>query len=218
MNKLYVNQIFESVQGEGFHTGRAAIFVRFAGCNLECSFCDTKFSRKKEDGKPLEPQQILDTIKAREYKSKFVVLTGGEPMVQSYNALCHLIQRLKDLGYYVAMETNGVVKTYKHAMKLDWITVSPKNIPFWASGDELKLLYDGTQDLDFYEACPFKYFYLQPILSAQRFVFFAPSGELAEFEQNVKEVTEAFEKVRRVVMARPVWRMSFQAHKLIGIP
>lgn len=211
MNKLYVTQIFESVQGEGFHTGRVAIFIRFAGCNLNCDFCDTKFSQKKEAGKPLTPAQIVDTIKAEQYKSDFIVLTGGEPMVQDFNALCELVRRLKSLRYYVAMESNGSIPINdRHTLKLDWLTISPKTALFWTFGDELKLLYDGTQDLEFYEQFSgFTYFYLQPILPENQFVMWEETRVL---------VRAAFKRVFEAVKARPVWRISFQAHKLIGIP
>ena len=222
MNKLYVTQIFESVQGEGFHTGRPAVFIRFAGCNLNCDFCDTKFSQKKESGEPLTPQQIIDTIKAKQYKSDFVVLTGGEPMVQDFNALCDLTNRLRGLGYYVAMESNGAVPIDRHTLKLDWLTISPKTAIFWTFADELKLLYDGTQDLRFYEQFTgFTYFYLQPILPEETPITMNGSGKVGlvsgGLDQLVYKYALAFHKVFKAIKKRPLWRMSFQAHKLIGI-
>lgn len=224
--KLYVNQIFESVQGEGFHTGRLAIFIRFAGCNLRCDFCDTKYAWEKESGRPYSPKQLLASLKSREYVAasqvtpfgdkapranpiKFVVLTGGEPMLQDFQMLSELIRKLKRAGYYVAIESNGTMAVDRRTLKLDWITISPKSEePFWIFGDELKLLYDGTQDLEYYEQFKeFKYFYLQPILPEDKFVM---------TDKKRIEVLGAFEKVLNAVKKRGPWRVSFQTHKLVG--
>jgi len=209
MDKLWVINIFESVQGEGFHTGRVAIFIRFAGCNLRCSFCDTKFAWDKEEGRPLDPWQIMTAIETHNYKSKFVVLTGGEPLVQDFNALQELIEILQGNNYYVAMESNGSIEFNKRDLGLDWVTISPKTILWRGQGDELKLLYDGTQELIFYEQGEFAHYYLQPILPEDNFVF--------DKEENIMKVLKAFEKVLVAVKENPKWKVSFQAHKLVGI-
>jgi len=207
--KLYVNQIFESVQGEGYYTGRLAIFIRFAGCNLRCDFCDTKFARERTDGTPLTTHQIMAAIKGRKYQSKFVVLTGGEPMLQDFLMLVELTHKLRRAGYYVAIESNGTLAVDRNTLGLDWITISPKSEePFWTFGDELKLLYDGTQDLEYYEQFKeFKYFYLQPIL---------PDDMIVLTDKKRIQVLKAFEKVLKAVKKRGIWRVSFQTHKLVG--
>lgn len=209
MNKLYVNEIFEAPQGEGYFTGRMAIFLRFAGCNLACHFCDTKYAWKKKEY--WTPQRLMDKIKIEHYKLKFIVLTGGEPMTQDYEALKKFIYLLKDAGYIVAMETNGVKSVNKKDLGIDWLTVSPKTALFETEGDELKLLYDGTQDLEFYEQFDFNYFYLQPIL---------PEKGLFLYDLDTKIVLplfeEAFKKVLKAVEERPIWRISFQTQKLAG--
>lgn len=211
MNKLYVNEIFQSVQGEGFHTGRMAILVRFAGCNLKCDFCDTKYAWDKGTADGWSPQRLIDKIKIEHNKVKLVVLTGGEPMTQDYEALKQFVYLLKKNGYYVAMETNGTKTVNKMDLPVDWLTVSPKTALFQTEGDELKLLYDGTQDLEFYEQFDFKYFYLQPIL---------PEKGLFLYDLDTKIVLplfeRAFKKVLKAVVDRPVWRISFQTQKLAG--
>ena len=93
-----VNDIFYSLQGEGRNTGRAAIFIRFAGCNLKCPFCDTDFAQYEE----MSDEDILNRIKS--YPSRFVVLTGGEPSLQVDRQLVDLLHKH---GYELAMETNG---------------------------------------------------------------------------------------------------------------
>jgi len=215
MNKLYVNEVFQSPQGEGFFTGRLAIFVRFAGCNLCCDFCDTKYAWNREDGLSGTPQHLMGKMKCdregNQWKSKFVVLTGGEPMIQDQEALREFVCLLKDAGYFVAMETNGTKMVDKYVLPIDWLTVSPKTALFIAEGDELKLLYTGTEDLEFYEQFDYKYFYLQPVL---------PEKGLFINDLDTKIMLplfeEAFKKVKKAVEERPIWRISFQAQKLAG--
>lgn len=110
-----INEIFYSIQCEGYWSGRAAIFIRMAGCNLNCDFCDTNHATTSI----LSERDIIDIIE--EYKSKFVVITGGEPTLQD---LTPLVNKLHDSGYYIAIETNG---TNEIDYDIDWITCSPKN-------------------------------------------------------------------------------------------
>ncbi|MBR1450011.1 MAG: radical SAM protein, partial [Prevotella sp.] len=132
-----VNDIFYSLQGEGRNTGRAAVFIRFAGCNLRCPFCDTDFDAYRE----MTDADILSAIAA--YPSRFVVLTGGEPTLQVDEAFVDL---LHSRGYEVAMESNG---TRPAPRNLDWLTVSPKRSDErklisdkWRQPDELKVVFD----------------------------------------------------------------------------
>lgn len=148
-----VKEIFYSLQGEGFWTGLPASFVRFAGCNLKCEFCDTDWTR----GERLSALDIYASIK--ENRSMHVILTGGEPTLQIDHELIYLLKRM---GYYIHIETNGTCdKPLLHA--LDWVTVSPKLNSDWIvkKGDELKVVYVG-QDLDQYDGCSFTHRYLQP--------------------------------------------------------
>lgn len=117
---LKISEVFASVQGEGLRQGEATIFVRLAGCNLRCSFCDTKGSWK--DGRDLCPEQVLDMIqKIRlSFPAGWVCLTGGEPLLQRVEGL---VGRLKNEGFMVQVETNG---TRYRSMAADWYTVSPK--------------------------------------------------------------------------------------------
>lgn len=110
-----INEIFYSIQGEGYYTGTPAIFVRFSGCNLKCPFCDTSFDSYQE----MNDDEIIDEIK--QYPSKFIVLTGGEPGLQIDK---QFIDKLKENGYYVAVETNGTIDLPDN---IDWVTCSPKS-------------------------------------------------------------------------------------------
>ena len=208
MSELLVNEIFSSVQGEGFHTGKLAIFVRFAGCNLRCSFCDTKYAWDTSKSNKFSVNEVLELVEEEREKSgsKFVVLTGGEPLIQEFSSLQELVRNLKKAGYYVAMESNGTIPFDREKLPIDWLTVSPKTDLFNPKGEELKLLYDGGQNLAFYEQFDFIYFYLQPILPENI------QGLVRQWE----EVKEAFRQVLEVVRKHPRWRVSFQVHKLVG--
>jgi len=114
-----INDIFYSLQGEGYNTGRAAVFVRFAGCNLRCPFCDTAFDTYRE----MTDDEILTEISSTSHlapRKPLVVLTGGEPTLQVDEAFVDLLHRH---GFEVAMESNG---TRPAPQNLDWLTVSPK--------------------------------------------------------------------------------------------
>ena len=208
MSELLVNEIFSSVQGEGFHTGKLAIFVRFAGCNLRCSFCDTKYAWDTSKSSKLSVNEVLVLVEGerKKFGSKFVVLTGGEPLVQEFSSLQELVRSLKKAGYYVAMESNGTILFDREKLPIDWLTISPKTDLFNPKGEELKLLYDGGQNLVFYEQFDFSFFYLQPILPENI------QGLVGQW----KEVKEAFRQVLEAVRKHPRWRVSFQVHKLVG--
>lgn len=204
---MKVIEIFESIQGEGFNAGRPAIFVRFAGCNLHCEFCDTKYSWVL--GEEYSVDGILKKIV--EYNARLVVLTGGEPLIQDHEELAELVNRLRWMQREVAMESNGVILLDRQKIRIDWLTISPKTALFNAVGNELKLLYDGTQDVEFYEQFNFEYFYLQPILPEKDLIH---CGDVAEFMKVVyKRVQLCVEEAKR----RTKWRVSFQAHKILGI-
>ena len=124
MKTFRVNDIFYSLQGEGRNTGRAAVFVRFAGCNLRCPFCDTEFDTFRE----MTAEEIVVAIS--QFPARFVVLTGGEPTLQVDEAFVDLLHQH---GFEVAMESNG---TRPAPNNLDWLTVSPKEYPRGTRNEE----------------------------------------------------------------------------------
>jgi organic radical activating enzyme len=147
----WIKEIFYSIQGEGRWTGLPAIFIRFAGCNLSCTWCDTDWSNPIE----LSLDNIINEIK--KYPTKHIILTGGEPTLQLDK---RLIKTLKKNGYYLHIESNG---TKCIPRGINWTTISPKQNSNWIikRGDELKVVYEG-QDLKQYEDTKFKCYYLQP--------------------------------------------------------
>ena len=146
-----INEIFYSLQGEGYHTGTPAIFVRFSGCNLKCDFCDTQH----EEGKMMTDDEIIAEVK--KYPAVTVVLTGGEPSLWVDD---ELIDRLHQAGKYVTIETNG---TRPLPAAIDWVTCSPKQGAKLAIDrmDEVKVVYEG-QDISIFELLPAEHFFLQP--------------------------------------------------------
>ncbi len=209
-----VKEIFYTLQGEGAQTGRAAVFLRFAGCNLwtgreqdrmtaVCRFCDTDFvgTDGPGGGKFAEPQALADAVAAKWPDKdggtaiRYVVCTGGEPLLQLDAAL---IDALHAHGFEIAIETNG---TLAAPPGIDWICVSPKGrAPLvQRSGDELKLVYpQEDRQPDGLDALEFRHFFLQPM----------DGPELAD---NIAR-TVAY------CLAHPRWRLSMQTHKLAGIP
>ena len=109
-----INEIFYSLQGEGFHTGTPAVFVRFSGCNLRCSFCDTRH----EEGVMMTDEEIVEKVSS--FPARIVILTGGEPSLWIDKAL---ISRLREAGKQICIETNG---TRPLPDGIDWVTCSPK--------------------------------------------------------------------------------------------
>lgn len=146
-----INEIFYSLQGEGYHTGTPAVFVRFSGCNLKCPFCDTRH----EKGGQMSDDEILEEV--GKYPATTVILTGGEPALWIDRAFIDLLHRA---GKYVCIETNG---TRPLPDNIDWVTCSPKQGGALriTRMDEVKVVYEG-QDLAAYEQLPARHFFLQP--------------------------------------------------------
>lgn len=151
---MKVNEIFYSLQGEGFHTGTPAVFVRFSGCNLRCPWCDTDFSAHTE----MTEQQIVEKVLELSGPGSFVVLTGGEPSLQATDSLVRLLQ---DNGCYVTMETNG---THAVPESLDWVTCSPKPNSKVVLGmaSEVKVVYEGQDVERWREVVKANHYFLQP--------------------------------------------------------
>ena len=150
MNKI--NEIFVSLQGEGFHTGRASVFVRFAGCNLKCPFCDTKH----QDFKEMSDEEIAEAV--CQHTAEWVVLTGGEPSLQATE---HLVDLLHQCGKQVAIETNG---TQKLPQNLDWVTLSPKedSLLKLSKANEVKVVFLGQDVERWKESIQASHYFLQP--------------------------------------------------------
>ncbi len=208
-----VKEIFYTLQGEGAQTGRAAVFCRFAGCNLwsgreadrasaTCRFCDTDFADTNGPGggKFTTAEDLAVAVEAKwpgedRIGTRFVVCTGGEPLLQLD---APLIEALHARGFEIAVETNGTVAA---PVGLDWICVSPKAGAELKqrSGDELKLVYPQTGvDPAALASLAFRHFFLQPMDGPNR-----------------EESTQA---ALRYCLAYPRWRLSLQTHKLLGIP
>ncbi len=204
-----VKEIFYTLQGEGARAGRAAVFLRFAGCNLwsglekdraaaACKFCDTEFvgTDGAGGGKFADAVSLARAV-AAEWPgggAPYVVCTGGEPLLQLDPPL---IAALHGAGFEIAIETNG---TLMPPSGIDWICVSPKADAqqVLTSGDELKLVYPQEGgDPARYAGQDFRHFFLQPMDNAQR--------------------TANTEVATAYCLAHPQWRLSLQTHKLLGI-
>ena len=208
-----VKEIFYTLQGEGAQAGRAAVFCRFAGCNLWsgregdrasaiCQFCDTDFvgTDGEGGGKFDTAEELAEAINgkwpvSRADDRRFVVCTGGEPLLQIDQ---DLIDALHERGFEIAVETNGTVEAPEG---LDWVCVSPKaGAPLvQTTGDELKLVFpQANAEPHTFENLAFRHFFLQPMDGPYREV----NTELAV----------------RYCMEHPKWRLSLQTHKMLGIP
>ncbi|PAX09432.1 7-carboxy-7-deazaguanine synthase [Sphingomonas lenta] len=205
-----VKEMFLTLQGEGVNAGARAVFVRFAGCNLwsgreqdrataVCRFCDTDFVGVDGagGGKFADADALVSAVEAHwgeGRERRFVVLTGGEPMLQVDDAL---VGALHAAGFRIAIESNGTLPAHP---RIDWVCVSPKagSEVVQRSGDELKLVWPQTGiDLDALEGWRFAHRLVQPMDDAD-----AAANQDAAIA---------------LVMERPSWRLSLQTHKLLGL-
>jgi 7-carboxy-7-deazaguanine synthase (Cx14CxxC type) len=207
-------EIYYTLQGEGAQTGRAAVFLRFAGCNLwtgrekdraraVCRFCDTEFvgTDGPGGGKFRTAEELAVAVEAywhvaSDQSKPYVVCTGGEPLLQLDDAA---IQALHEHGFEIGIETNGTLPAPAGA---DWICVSPKAgaVIVQTSGDELKLVYPQQEreaQPERFEGLDFEHFFLQPLDDGHR-------------DDNIKATIE-------YCLEHPQWKLSLQTHKLIGI-
>ena len=191
-------EIFNSVQGEGYHTGTPSIFIRFGGCNLQCSWCDTDFSKWDR----MSITEIMTVLE--QWTTRRIIYTGGEPAMQKLRPLSN---ELHSRGYNIAIETNGTIKLKEGLV--DWICVSPKDMLYpefsikQRKGDELKVVYTG-QDLSMYDNLKkgFDNLFLQPCYD-----------EAKDAGTN----GETFHSTFDVVMQNPGWNLSLQTHKWLGV-
>lgn len=209
-----VKEIYYTLQGEGAQTGRPAVFLRFAGCNLwsgrekdrsraVCKFCDTDFVGidGPGGGKFATASMLAEAVArcwpgVREGSKPYVVCTGGEPLLQLDT---DAIAALHGEGFEVGVETNGTVPA---PAGLDWICVSPKAgaAVVQQAGDELKLVYPQVEDEaqpERFAAMDFRHFFLQPLDDPEK-------------ERNTRAAID-------YCLAHPQWKLSMQTHKLLGI-
>ncbi len=210
-----VKEMYYTLQGEGAHTGRAAVFLRFAGCNLwsgrerdrasaVCRFCDTDFigTNGKGGGKFATAAELAEAVlkhwpaQKNSLSRPYVVCTGGEPLLQLDDAAIVTLQRF---GFEVAVETNGTVPA---PAELDWICVSPKAGAkvVQTRGNELKLVYPQTEPQaqpKNFEDWEFEHFFLQPMDNATR-------------QENTAATID-------YCLNHPQWKLSLQTHKIVGI-
>lgn len=207
-----IKEMFYTLQGEGNQAGRPAVFCRFSGCNLWsgreqdrtnaiCTFCDTDFIGTDGDGgdKFKNSQSLAHAIDSfwpiSHQHDKYVVLTGGEPLLQVDEALIFALHELK---FTIAVETNGTIAP---PAGIDWICVSPKSTAQLkiAKGNELKLVFPQPDSMPYkFEHLDFENFYLQPMDN-----------------QNIKD---NIEKAIEYCKSNPKWRLGLQQHKILEIP
>lgn len=192
---MRVNEIFYSIQGEGRFTGTPAIFIRLAGCNLRCDFCDTDHQPYQDLTEAEIVRQIAD------FPASHVVITGGEPMLR---LTLSLIDRLHRKGKFIQVETNGTIPI-KDNLPIDWITSSPK-FDFCPHAelkiqriDELKVVYQG-QDMSAYDSIKAKEYYLQPC-------------DFKDEARNAENLAAAINYIK----THPKWKLSLQTQKILSV-
>lgn len=212
-----VKEIYYSLQGEGYYAGRKSVFCRFSTCNLWsglekdrskalCDFCDTDFvgTDGVNGGVYAKPQELAACIQKiwqenvhASSDQPFVVLTGGEPLLQVDEAL---IGEIKALSFEIALETNGTILAPKG---IDWITVSPKakTKQKQITGNELKLVFPQELEPRSFENLAFEHFYLSP-------------KEVSDKEKSFNNIQAAIAYCE----SNPKWKLSLQYHKLVGLP
>ncbi len=209
--KYSVKEIYYTLQGEGYHTGRPAVFIRFSGCNLWtghekdrsgaiCDWCDTDFvGTNGINGGKFSVKGIINIInsqwKGNALSEPYVVCTGGEPLLQMDEAL---IKAIHKAGFEIGLETNG---TMIPPDGIDWICVSPKANAdlILKNGNELKVVYPQCgMNPRVHEKLKFDHFYIQPMDGINQ--------------------TENIKRSEKFVLDHPKWKLSLQTHKILGIP
>ena len=203
MTEFRIVEIFESLQGEGYNTGMPAIFIRFAGCNLNCVWCDTNFRQYTR----FTLEQLLTKVK--QYTSKNIIITGGEPTM--VKALPELLLPLKQAGYYIAIESNGLGKVDP---LIDYIALSPK---FCYQARYQKIVQPTASEVrivaenhaDFLPFCQ----YIEQNIQAKRY-YLSPCEKKGEF--NMLETIELLGKINQNRNDNK-WLLSIQTHKFANI-
>ncbi len=198
-NKLPIMEAFYTIQGEGIHQGKAAYFIRLAGCDVGCHWCDVKESWETAGHPLLSIKNILD--EALQHESKLVVVTGGEPLMHDLTGLCYY---LKQAGFKTHIETSGA---HPLSGDWDWITLSPKKFKEAVAdvikvADELKVIVFNKSDFDFAQ----KY---QNLVSKDCILLLQPEWSKED---------EVLPMIISFVKSHPNWRISLQTHKYMNIP
>ena len=220
-NFLPIVEKFHSLQGEGFHTGQSAFFIRLAGCNVGCSWCDTKHSWNEDKYPLVSVTNIVDEIKiARDKGASFLVITGGEPLQHNLDNLCRIIKKETNIGNQqsikIHLETSGVNKI---SGNFDWITLSPKRhsppeFYFLENFNELKIIVNEKKDLDFAIALRKKIMVIDKdsyhrdnlnVLSKKYYL------------QPAWKNNKGFSLAINFVKENPDWNLSLQTHKYLKI-
>jgi organic radical activating enzyme len=198
--KLPLVEEFYTLQGEGFHTGRAAWFLRLGGCDVGCAWCDAKETWNPRVHPPVEVGEIVRRV-ATDNPSRAVVVTGGEPLMYPLDGLC---EELHAAGIEIFLETSG---SHPFSGSFDWVCLSPKRRQppldeAWGRADELKVIVEGEDDIVWAEQCaarvrPDTRLFLQP--------------EWSRREEMMQFIVE-------YIKSHPRWRVSLQAHKYMRIP
>jgi 7-carboxy-7-deazaguanine synthase len=194
-----VMEHFYTIQGEGYYTGHAAYFIRLAGCDVGCVWCDVKASWTAEENQLMRIDELVQ--EAGRYPARLVVITGGEPLMYDLSALT---QALKQIGFQVNIETSGA---YPVSGELDWICVSPKKFKaplkeVMQQADELKCIIFHKSDFEFAEQ--------NRTLTRPDCVLFLQT-EWSKSEEMLPLIIE-------YVKANPEWKISLQTHKYLNIP
>lgn len=190
---MKINEIFYSLQGEGYWTGTPMVFVRFSGCNLACPFCDTQH----KNGKEMSEEEIVAEI--AKYPAAWVLFTGGEPSLQ---LTASLIEKVHKIGKKVAIETNGTREIHGFP---DWVTCSPKDQfcpnaePVLKSCDEIKVVFINSEPST-YPKIYTQAHYIQPC-------------DVDNSEKNAQIRQNAV----KFVLSHPNWRLGLQTHKILDI-
>lgn len=198
-DKLPIMEIFYSIQGEGFHSGKPAVFVRLGGCDVGCHWCDVKESWDENDHPFMEIPEIVKEVS--KHPTKIVIITGGEPLMYNLDVLT---ENLRNHGYQTHLETSGV---YTITGQWDWVTFSPKKFKkpdpsIFNKASELKAIVFNKSDFAFAESFTQEVtdkclFYLQP--------------EWSKSDQMTPIIID-------YVKDHPQWNISLQTHKYLNIP
>lgn len=198
MNEFPVMEYFHSIQGEGVYAGYACFFIRLGGCDVGCVWCDVKESWNADN----HPKLSIDFLisEASKNPSKILIVTGGEPAMYD---LTTLTQKFKEIGYRVHIETSGVYPLIGH---FDWVTFSPKKFKtplkeVAESADELKIIVFNKSDFQWAESH-------QKEVSSSCKLFLQP-----EWEKRAVMEKQVFD----YILKHPVWRISLQTHKFLGV-
>ena len=190
--KYRVNEVFLSLQGEGFWTGTPMVFLRLSGCNLACPFCDTDFTAFTE----MSVQEIVDRVQALAGECRRVCITGGEPLLQLESGL---VETLHHAGFTIHLETNGTLEAPEG---IDWITVSPKAGLNLKKANELKLVFQKPDES-----------FIESFTSFDSDSFFLQPCDWGDPARNAATQAQCIEYIK----SHPWWRLSLQIHKLLGI-